>query len=60
MISDLLVENEKREHKFFNKMIQILTKVWGKIYFKVWSEENFFRVIGSVKVSMRDYDNECE
>ena len=41
LISDLLLEIEKREHKIFSRMIQILTKVWGKIYFKVWSEENF-------------------
>ena len=59
MISDLLVENEKREHKIFNRMIQILTKVWGKIYLSVVKGE-LFRVIGSVKVSMRDYDNECQ
>ena len=30
LISDLLLEIEKREHKIFSRMIQIWTKVWGE------------------------------
>ena len=59
MISDLLVENEKREHKIFNRMIQILTKVWGENLLSSVVGGERFKVIDSVKVSTRDYDNEC-
>ena len=59
MISDLLVEIEKREHKIFSRMIQILTKVWGENLLSSVVGGERFKVIDSVKVSTRDYDNEC-
>ena len=54
------MEIEKREHKIFNRMIQILTKVWGENLLSSVVGGERFKVIDSVKVSTRDYDNECD